>query len=122
MMKLGIAFFIFCVGSFRASAQLVVNQIDINKIDVSYCQVICDSDVRPSVYVDYGQDNFRTNAGNELRNLDAKGRPTERFRSVMQAVNFVAKNGWEVVSFQITHAGNGLPSQYIYLFRRKPKG
>ena len=103
----------------QAAAQLVINQVDINQLNIEYCQLICNSSTRPRVYIDYGQANFRENSANELRNLDEERQPTERFGSVMQAVNFVEKNGWEVVSFQVTHTGAGSPSEFIYLMRRK---
>ncbi|GAB3905745.1 hypothetical protein GCM10028803_37060 [Larkinella knui] len=33
----------------------------------------------------------------------------------MQAVNYVEKNGWEVVSFQTTHTDSGSYTKFIYL-------
>ncbi|RRB02132.1 hypothetical protein [Larkinella rosea] len=107
-----------------AKAQLIVNQVDINELDIQYCQLICEYAAplnEAHVYVDYGQSGFRENKNNELHRIGPEGKPTLRFRTAMQAVNFAEKNGWEVVSFQVTHTGGGTSSQFIYLMRKKQK-
>ncbi|MFD1144277.1 hypothetical protein ACFQ4C_24335 [Larkinella insperata] len=123
-MKLLSALLFFCVLSFQTVAQLVVNRVDINQLDIGYCQLICEYGSlggKARIYVDYGQANFREGTVGELRNFNSEGEPTERFDTVMQAVNFVEKQGWEVVSSQVTHAGSGSSNQFIYLMRKKRK-
>ncbi|MGA0559944.1 hypothetical protein ACO2Q8_25000 [Larkinella sp. VNQ87] len=108
--------------SVQAAAQLVVNRVNINQLDIQYCQLICEYPGlggKARVYVDYGQADFRERINSELRLFDEEGKPLERFDTVMQAVNFVEKNGWEVVSFQVTHSGAGSSNQFIYLMRKK---
>ncbi|MGV3558096.1 hypothetical protein [Larkinella arboricola] len=119
------ALIFFCTLSFQTVAQLIVNRVDINQLDIEYCQLICEYPSlggKARIYVDYGQANFREGLNSELRSLNAEGEPTERFLTVMQAVNFVGKQGWEVVSFQVTHAGSGSSSQFIYVMRKKRRG
>lgn len=123
-MKLLSALVFLCTLSFQTVAQLIVNRVDINQLDIEYCQLICEYRSlggKARIYVDYGQANFREGPASELRNFNAEGEPTERFDTVMQAINFVEKQGWEVVSAQVTHAGSGSSNQFIYLMRKKRK-
>ncbi|MFC5412596.1 hypothetical protein ACFPMF_24945 [Larkinella bovis] len=113
---------LFLLGISSAKAQLVVNRVNLNQLDIQYCQLICvypDLGGKARVYVDYGQAGFREGVNSELRIPDGEGKPVERFDTVMQAINYVEKNGWEVVSFQVTHSGSGASSQFIYLVRKK---
>ena len=121
-MKILSALIIFCSLSFQTVAQLMVNRVDLNQLDIQYCQFICEYPGlggKARIYVDYGQINFRESINSELRSPDAEGKYTGRFDTVMQAINFAEKRGWEVVSFQVTHAGSGSSRQFIYLLRKK---
>ncbi|MGM9508082.1 hypothetical protein ACS5NO_10150 [Larkinella sp. GY13] len=108
----------------KTAAQLMVNRVDVNSLDVQYCQLVGEYPTwgtKAKVYIDYGQASFQRVAYWELRRIDSLGKYTERFDTVMQAINYVEKNGWEVVSFQVTHAASGSYDQFIYLMRKKQR-
>ncbi|KAA9355037.1 hypothetical protein [Larkinella humicola] len=110
----------------KTAAQLMVNRVDVNSLDVQYCQLVCVHRTgmtkdKIDIYIDYGQVNFQRSAYWELRQIDSLGKYTERFGTIMQAVNYVAKNGWEVVSFQVMHDPGDSYKQFIYLMRKKQR-
>ena len=118
-------FFLFVLTT-NALGQLMVNRVDVNSLDIQYCQLVCEHRTgltreKVEVYIDYGQANFQRSVYWELRRIDSLGKYTQRFDTVMQAVNYVEKNGWEVVSFQVTHTTSGSYDQFIYLMRKKRK-
>ncbi|WP_421829125.1 hypothetical protein [Larkinella sp.] len=124
MMKIVSTLFFLFVLTTNATAQLMVNRVDVNSLDIQYCQLVGEYrnwGGKATIYLDYGQDNFQRVAYWELRRIDSLGKYTERFNTVMQAVNYVEKAGWEVVSFQVTHATSGSYDQFIYLMRKKQR-
>ncbi len=122
MMRIVSTLFFLFVLTTNATAQLMVNRVDVNSLDIQYCQLVggySNWGTKVTVYLDYGQANFQRAAYWELRRIDSLGKYTERFDTIMQAVNYVGKNGWEVVSFQIIPANRDSYNQFIYLMRKK---
>ncbi|RCR65930.1 hypothetical protein [Larkinella punicea] len=124
MMKILSTLFFLFVLTTNATAQLMVNRVDVNSLDVQYCQLVGEYrtwGTKAKVYIDYGQANFQRAAYWELRGIDSLGNYTKRFNTVMQAVNYVEKTGWEVVSFQIMQAPRRSYNRFIYLMRKKQR-
>jgi hypothetical protein len=123
MKILGALFFLFVLTT-NATAQLMVNQVDVNRLDNQYCQLVGKYRIRgfkAKIYIDYGHPNFQQAAYWELRGIDSLGNYTQRFKTVMQAVNYVEKNGWEVASFQVMQTPGGSYNRFIYLMRKKQR-
>jgi hypothetical protein len=104
-----------------ASGQVLVNGVDINKLDVAYCQLIGVNATilsRPRVWIDYGQIGFVEINSNRQNISEINGQAIE-FNSVIDALNFFIKNGWELVSNQVTETDE-TQRRFIYLLRKKP--
>lgn len=101
-----------------AYAQVFVNGVNINELDIVYCQLIA---VDPGlmgnaiVRIDYGQPRPM------VKRPDVAGpnRQPIRFNSVVDALNFMVRNGWELVSSQITANKEGSSEEFIYLLRKR---
>ncbi|WP_138989890.1 hypothetical protein [Larkinella sp. C7] len=126
MMRIVSTLFFLFVLTTNATAQLMVNRVDVNSLDIQYCQLVCEHRTgltreKVEVYIDYGQANFQRSVYWELRRIDSLGNYTQRFDTVMQAVNYVEKAGWEVASFQVMQATRYSYDQFIYLMRKKQR-
>ena len=107
--------------SLKASAQVYVNQININELPIVYCQLTGVSNERDlirqdaDVWIDYGQRSpYQTR--NKIAGADRK---MLRFNSVVAALNFMIANGWELVSLHVTSEEDGDSDQFIYLLKKK---
>ena len=87
------AFFLLAITSFSRS-QVMVDSVDINKLNIQYIEIYSASSIGGSVRINYGQ----TDSGLTF-NFDAlvdpeSGKP---FRNNIAALNFLYKNGWELI-------------------------
>lgn len=102
----------------ETSAQVLIDGIDINKLDLTYCQLTAQNGQdQAKVWIDYGKP---VNAPSVV--TEPNGPPVE-FGTVIDALNFMTAHGWELVSSQI-HFGGENQSKYrsvtfMYLLRRK---
>lgn len=92
--------FLFCIPIF---AQVFVGDVDINKLDIEYCEIVGQRKFLSSkvkVTVDYGQ---KRGDVSKSKIKDANGK-TKSFLGIIDALNFMNKNGWEWAdSFIVTH-------------------
>ena len=109
--------FIFLLGFFTAIqsfGQVRVDGVNIDTLNITYCQLICTNAMplnRARVLIDYGQ-RFVDSSLNRQRIGDAQN-DDFRFNSSIDALNFMAFHGWELVSFTYSE------SRFIYLLKRR---
>ncbi|GAB3569279.1 hypothetical protein GCM10027578_23380 [Spirosoma luteolum] len=107
--------FIGAVGLSDTKAQLYVNGNPIDSATV-YCQLFCQN-VTPllpaRVAIDYGQP-FQLYRALRRQKITGPDKKPVFFESAAGALNFMDRNGWELVSFQTNL------STYTYLLRRRP--
>ena len=98
-------------------AQVFVNKKNINLLEIQYIEVWDKFQGAEDVYfamVDYGQKDDATDLeGHALRITSKKG-STSRFNSMVEILNFLHQNGWELV--QVKEIGKYESS---YLMRKK---
>lgn len=107
---------VFCFLSFSfTSAQVFVNDVNINELNIDYVQLVGQAkflSLDIIVSVDYGQERklFKTQMIK-----DGSGR-SYSFNSMVDALNFMAANGWEYVNSYPITTGDQLV--YHYLLKR----
>ena len=105
-----------CIFSFSGSvfSQVFVNETDINKLDIKYCELRVGQPLNPTkvkIFVDYGQ-AFSI----KRQNIMTPDKKVVKFNSPMHALNFMDQNGWsyeEQVAVQ-----TGETTTYKYLMRK----
>lgn len=122
-MKKALLIFVLCVfWNNTASAQVFVNGVNINELDITYCQMIGknrDGGLSVTrVWIDYGQPSFATNIFKQQAIVGSDGRPN-KFNTVIDALNFVTRNGWELVSWQVTSDKEGEAGEFVYLLKKR---
>lgn len=99
-------------------AQVIVDGIDINKVDrIKYCQLVGrlkGLSNKIIVNVDYGQ--ARTFLGKQ-QSITGRDGKKQAFNSMIDALNFMEENGWSFVQLEsITIETN---TTFYYLLKRK---
>ena len=98
-------------------AQVNVDGIDINRLDhVKYIELVSISRFLSNkvvISIDYGQ---AVRIGENQRIKDRKGK-NRTFNSVIDALNFMDKNGWEYLNFYVLN--NRDANEIHYLLRKK---
>lgn len=104
--------------SVTASSQIVVGEekVDINSLDIEYCQIVGYNKSllgqKIVVTVDYGQ-KFNWFKSQAIEDKDGKALV---FNSMIDALNFMLKNGWE---YEHTYAvTTGSSNVYHYLLKK----
>ncbi|HFA47705.1 MAG TPA: hypothetical protein ENJ95_01660 [Bacteroidetes bacterium] len=97
---------LFCAASSSAFSQVTVNGKDINKMeDVYFVELTATNkafSTKVKILIDYGQ-KIRLAETQSIKTSDGK---SMSFESVVGALNFMAKNGWEYVnSFPVAMEG-----------------
>ena len=114
-MKKLLPFFAF-IFSFIAHAQ-TVNEIPLKDIDVEYVQIVGRSKLlstKLTIEIDFGQKTKFFSSGKETIVKDDNGEKMI-FNSMIDALNFMTKNGFEFVNaYAITEDGQNV---YHYLLR-----
>lgn len=114
-MKRTIAALALGLMTFGTNAQVEVDGINVNELDIEYLELIGQGkalSLKIKVFVDYGQDF----SWKQQTIRDAEGKSAS-FNSMVDALNFMDANGWEYVNnYQIE--SNGLLT-YKYLLRKK---
>jgi len=96
-----------------------VNDVPIKDIDVEYVQIVGTSRIlsnKITVEIDFGQEN-KLFADKDTRVKDANGK-NMIFNSMVDALNFMTKNGYEFVQAYALNMG-GNQNIYHYLLRKK---
>jgi len=90
-MKYTTLLLLFLSLSLSSFSQVFVNGININELDIQYCELIKTGN--DYVRINYGQDNpsKRTKISKQDMNVI-------KFNSGLDALNFMVANGWELVS------------------------
>ncbi|GAB3560087.1 hypothetical protein [Spirosoma fluminis] len=104
--------------AYQASAQVFVDGVNVNEQTITYCQLIGINRTIFSgtrIWIDYGQPKFTTANSQQISGQDAVAR---KFNSVMDALNFMVQNGWELVSSNVTSSKEE-PTTYVYLLRKR---
>lgn len=103
-----------------AIAQVSVEGVDINALGIKYCELrgynTSTMSQKVSVVIDYGQE-FKAFKPQVIRGED--GKPMV-FNTMIDALNFMDRNGWEYLNGYI--AASGSSSVYNYLLKRKEEG
>jgi len=101
----------------RSFAQ-TINDIPLKDVDVEYIEIVGSTkafSTKLNIELDFGQENkFWSNKEYQLKN--AEGKKIE-FNSMIDALNFMAKNGYELIMPYIVTVSN--QSVYHYLLRKK---
>ena len=89
------------VGVGSANAQLIVGSINVDSLDIQYMELIGfnRSTSEASVWIDFGR-NYNASKSSEFLKpvTDHEG---VRFASVVEALNYLYKNGWELVNMYV---------------------
>ena len=96
-----------------------VNEIPIKDIDVEYVQIVGTSKLlsnKLTIEIDFGQENKLFSSDKDTRVRDANGK-NMIFNSMIDALNFMTKNGYEFVHAYAITVGN--QNVYHYLLRKK---
>jgi hypothetical protein len=103
--------------SFAATSQ-TVNDIPVKDIDVDYVQIIGTSKLfsnKLTIEIDFGQENKFFSSDKDTRVKDADGK-NMIFNSMVDALNFMTKNGYEFVQAYAFATNN--QNVYHYLLRK----
>jgi hypothetical protein len=118
MNKLLLSLLALFLNIINANAQ-TVNDIPIKDIDVEYVQIVGTAKLlsnKVSIEIDFGQENKLFNSDKDTRIKDVNGKNLI-FNSMIDALNFMTKNGYEFVNaYAITVSGQNV---YHYLLRKK---
>ena len=94
---------------------ILVNDTDINKLDIEFCELRISAKINPTkvkVYVDYGQ-----KWSMKRQNIMTEDKKVVAFNSNVHALNFMDKNGWDYVEQTVTTTSEGTTT-YKYLMRK----
>ncbi len=102
--------------SFNSSAQVIVDEVDINELDLKYVELVGQTRfinlTKIKVFVDYGQDfSWRQQTIEDVNGTRSS------FNSMVDALNFMYENGWEFVSNY--HIDNDGSLTYHYILQRR---
>ena len=117
-MKKVILLGLFVISSFALNAQ-TVNDIPVKDIDVEYLQIVGTSKLfstKLTIQIDFGQRTRLFSLGKETIVKDEDGKALD-FNSMIDALNFMSKNGFEFVTAYVLTLGN--QNVYHYLLRNK---
>jgi hypothetical protein len=85
------------LGLLTATGQIIVGSVNINNLDIQYIEMLGYN--RPSnaasIWLDFGQNYDPGRSGEFLKPINDQERV--RFRSLLDALNYFYKNGWELV-------------------------
>ena len=94
---------------------ILVNETDINKLDIEFCELRISAKLNPTkvkVYVDYGQ-----KWSMKRQNIMTEDKKVVAFNSNVHALNFMDRNGWDYVEQTVTTTSDG-ETTYKYLMRK----
>ena len=112
---IGLIFVLAITSNSVKSQSVFVNDQDINKLDIEYCELRVGQPLNPlkvKIFVDYGQ-KFSI----KRQNIMTPDKKIVKFNSAMHALNFMNKNGWNYVEQVAVQQGEN--TSYKYLMRKK---
>jgi hypothetical protein len=123
MKKLIFACLLAIAATTTASAQVVVNGVNINNLEeVSMIRMIAQERFlsnKVTIFIDYGQ-SIQGGGRNNMEVINPQDGKRIRFNSVMHAVNYLIDNGWKYVEAMVLPSeGNasttGGSTQYLFV-------
>jgi hypothetical protein len=118
MKKLSL-FVLFTLGLMTIARSQTVNDTPIRDIDVEYVQIVGTTRIlsnKLTIEIDFGQENKLFSSDKDTRVKDANGK-NMIFNSMIDALNFMTKNGYEFVQAYTVVVSN--QNVYHYLLRKK---
>lgn len=114
IMKKLILLISFAILSFSASfSQVIVDEVDINNLDLTYIKLTGVNTsvfgVKYKIYVDYGQKVKMFKAA-KIKNSEGKNM---KFNTMIDALNFMSKNGWKFVTYSETNVNGKIITAYL---------
>jgi hypothetical protein len=110
--------FFIALGFSNAYAQ-TVNDVPLKDIDVEYVQIVGTQKLlstKVMIQIDFGQRTKLFSLGKETILKDEQGKPVD-FNSMIDALNFMAQNGFEFVNAYTITVNN--QNVYHYVMRKK---
>ncbi|MCF1420314.1 hypothetical protein [Mangrovimonas futianensis] len=102
-----------------ASGEIYINDHPISELDVEYARIVGTSkflSAKVTIQIDFGQDRTYFSQHNDTQLTDGNGKKIE-FYSMIDALNFMDKHGYEFLQAYAITVGN--QNVYHYLLRRK---
>ena len=105
-------FIVFLAFSISVKSQHVfVNDVDINELDIEYCELRVGQPLNPlkvKIYVDYGQ-AFSI----KRQNIMTPDKKVIRFNSAVHALNFMDQNGWDYIEQVAVQTSEATSFKYV---------
>ena len=104
---------LFSFSSSMFSQSVYVNETDINKLDIKYCELRVGQPLNPTkvkIFVDYGQ-AFSI----KRQNIMTQDKKVVKFNSPMHALNFMDQNGWSYVEQVAVQTGETTTYKYLMI-------
>lgn len=106
----------FLAVSSTAFSQLNVDGVEIGSLDIKFVEIVAAAKFmsqKVTVQVDYGQ-KYKMGQLQKIKGIDGKNKV---FMSVVDALNYMDKNGWDFVTNYVVTEQN--QNVYHYLFKKK---
>lgn len=116
---------ILCVSLWTTTtsfSQVYVDGILIDTLNTPYCQLIGANAglfSKAHITIDYGQRYIST--GLNRQQVSGPNRQPIVFNSTIDALNFMVRQGWELVSTQVIGKESGAESTFIYMLKRRKR-
>jgi len=119
MKKLLVIVVLFMMYAPSSFGQVTVDGVNINDLDIKFCRIVAfnKSAIKAKyvVTIDYGQ----INKFNNTQIIKGNSQKEEGFSSIIDALNFMVKNGWEYVDSYAISDSRGHGTFYHYLLKKK---
>jgi hypothetical protein len=117
-MKKNLSLLTMCLFAVLTASSQTVNDIPVKDIDVDYVQIVGTSRIlsnKLTIEIDFGQENKLFSSDKDTRVKDINGK-NMIFNSMVDALNFMTKNGYEFVQAYAFATNN--QNVYHYLLRK----
>ena len=94
-----------------SSQHVFVNDVDINELDIEYCELRVGQPLNPTkvkIYVDYGQ-AFSL----KRQNIMTPEKKVIKFNSAVHALNFMDQNGWDYIEQVAVQTDQSTSFKYV---------
>ena len=108
-MKKSIFLFFFVLLTGTVFSQVFVDGVNINTSNTEFCFL---KNSISGYYIDYGQEKVKT----KIEISDKDGNSIKR-NKIIPVLNFMDKNGWELISFSKDNASDSFLHE-VYIFKK----
>lgn len=101
--------------SLNSYSQVLINGININDEDITYCQIVGKSNLlatKVKIFIDYGQ-KFSWTVRQIVKTPQGE---VMKFNSMIDALNFMQTNGWTYINNYVIRGSGG--TVYHYLLKK----